>query len=66
MALKLRDLRDSKGLTCKEMANAMGISEWKYKRRENGLLKCKTSEIASLINRLNLSNLELKKVLESV
>lgn len=62
--MTLKELRESKRLSCEEMANAMGISLGKYKTRERDFSNCKAHEIAKLYNNLDLSELELRKLIE--
>lgn len=63
--MTLRELRDSRKLTCQEMANAMGISIKTYKTREKDFSTCKAHEVAKLIPNINLSKDELTNLIEN-
>ena len=63
--MTLSELRTSKGLSKKEMAQAMGISIPTYNAREMNPKRTKMHEIFYLCKELKLSEDEQQKFLES-
>ena len=63
--MTLEQLRTNKGFTIKEMAKCMGISESTYRKRENDFTTCKGRELCELYSNMDLSESELKELIET-